>query len=225
MIENSQCWLRGRCKLSNSCPEFCVKLFKLEQLTEQALLTSAQRKYISLRLDADGTDRAEYQSLKEIEKDIVSFVQEGRNLYIHSRNTGNGKTAWTLRLLNGYLERIWPTSDLTCRGLFINVPRFLISLKDSISRESPYIDHIKENALTADLIVFDEIGVKALTTYEHEHLLSIVNARIDAGKSNIYTSNLSPEELHEVVGDRLYSRIVNYSLGIEFKGQDKRGLL
>ena len=109
--------------------------------------------------------------------------------------------------------------------MFINVPRFLLSLKESISKQSDYIDHIKEYALSADLVVWDEVGVKTLTNYEHEHLLNLINTRLDEGKSNIYTSNLSKEELKEKIGERLYSRVVSYSTELEFFGADKRGLV
>lgn len=225
MIETKDCWMKDRCKLSGNCPDFCMKLFKMDFLSNQALLTNQQRKYLQLRLDADGTDREAFSRLKNIELDIQNFVAEGHSLFLHSRITGNSKTSWALRLLNTYLNKIWVSSDLVCRGLFINVPRFFISLKDSFSKSSDYVDHIKENVLGADLVVFDEIGVKALTSFEMEQLLSIVNARIDAGKSNIYTSNLSEAEMRESVGDRLYSRVVNNSVNIELMGNDKRGLI
>ena len=73
--------------------------------------------------------------------------------------------------------------------------------------------------------MFDEIGVKALTTFEMEQLISIVNARLDGGKSSIYTSNLSESEMKESVGERLYSRVVNSSVNVELVGVDKRGLV
>ena len=58
-----------------------------------------------------------------------------------------------------------------------------------------------------------------------ELILSIIDSRISAGKSNIYTTNLVDSELVKSLGDRLYSRIVNYSnYVIELKGKDKRGL-
>ena len=225
MIEISQCWMKNKCKRSNNCPSpFCIKLFKLDQLCNLALLSIPQRRHVDLRVDADGSDREAFISLKATEADIENFVKEGRNLYIYSLTTGNGKTSWALRLLNSYLGRIWIESDIKCRALFINVPRFLIALKNSISHEDPYVDHIKENILAADLVVFDEIGTKAVTAYEHENLLSMINTRIDCRKSNIYTSNLSPSELKEAVGDRLYSRIVNYSIDVELRGRDKRAL-
>lgn len=225
MLEISQCWLKDRCKRSKACPTpFCMKLFKLDQLCSQALLTMPQRQHLNLRIDADGTDRAEFLKLKQIEADVKNFIDNGENLYIYSHITGNGKTAWLLRLLNSYLESIWIESDIKCRALFINVPRYLLALKASINKQDPYVDHVQANILDADLVVFDEIGTKVVTTYEHENLLSIINTRIEEGKSNFYSSNLAPEELREVVGDRLYSRIVNCSTNIELNGRDKRVL-
>ena len=127
--------------------------------------------------------------------------------------------------MQSYLESIWYKSDLKCRALFINVPRFLIALKNSISQQDDYINHIKENIQAVDLVVWDDIAIKTATTYEMENLLSIIDYRLNSGKSNIYTSNLFGKELSESLGDRLYSRIVNLSEVIEFVGQDKRGLI
>jgi len=223
----NKCWLEDRCKKyrSGTChpDEFCIKRFKLEALYNAALLSEYQRVRVDLFPEADGTDKDIFDTLKNIETNIEEFVHEGRNLYLHSTTCGNGKTAWAVRMIQSYLNKIWISTDLKCKALFINVPRFLLTLKDSISNSSDYIDHIKKYVLDADIVVWDEIGVKALTTYEHENLLNLINTRLDCGKSNIYTSNLEGEELREKIGDRLYSRVVNLSTTLEFKGGDKRG--
>ena len=62
------------------------------------------------------------------------------------------------------------------------------------------------------------------TSWEHEHLMSCISARINLGKSNIFTTNLSLDELHQALGDRLYSRVVIGSEKIKLVGLDKRGL-
>ena len=113
---------------------------------------------------------------------------------------------------------------MECKALFINVPKFLLSLKDNISNKNEYIEHIKNNVLEADLVVWDEVGTKGLTQFEHENLLSLINTRIDMGKSNIYTSNVDGDTLRSLLGDRLYSRIISYSDDIEFQGKDLRGV-
>lgn len=66
MILSDQCYLRDKCKKftkDSSCQtnaEFCIKLFKLNYLFDEALLTLNQRKYIQLYIDDDGTDRNEF---------------------------------------------------------------------------------------------------------------------------------------------------------------------
>lgn len=233
MITSKDCWLKDTCKKyiddTKSCEcryddIFCMKLFKLDNLYNNSLLTNAQRKKITLYLDKNKKDEKCFRELQDIERNIVSFVEEGKNIYIHSLITGNGKTAWAVRMIQAYFNNIWYKSDMECRALFVNVPKYLLSIKDNISVKSDYVQFIKDNALDADLVVWDEIGTKGLTQFEHENLLSLINARIDAGKSNIYTSNMQPEELKTLLGDRLYSRVVNLSEDIEFYGQDKRGL-
>lgn len=230
MILSDKCFLYETCKkfklgqCSLTDPSFCIKLFKLDYLYNEALLSLEQRKYVALRIDADGTDRDQFLILKQIENNIEQFVSSGDSLYIFSNTCGNGKTAWAIRLIQAYFNSIWHKCDLNCKALFINVPRFLLSLKDNISNKSDYIEHIKNNILNADLVVWDEIGTKAITNFEHEHLLSLVNSRIDSNKAQIFTSNLNPETLREVVGERLYSRVVNLSTILEFRGADKRGL-
>ena len=219
------CWVRERCKKAVDCDgESCIKLFKINELCNLAMLTDDQRRKKKLWLDGNGIDKDAFTFLKSVEDNIEKFVNSGDNLYIYSYITGNGKTAWALRILNSYIEKIWYKSDIVCRGLFVNVPRFLISLKDNIGNYNEYYNQIKDNILDADLVVFDEIGAKVATSFETEHLLSIINARVDAKKSNIYTSNLGPEELRKAVGDRMYSRIINTSTEIMFRGTDKRSM-
>lgn len=74
------------------------------------------------------------------------------------------------------------------------------------------------------MVIWDDIATKSATSFEHENLLSIIDARVSDSKSNIYTSNLGCDELHQFMGDRLFSRIYRESMVFEFKGKDKRGI-
>ena len=60
--------------------------------------------------------------------------------------------------------------------------------------------------------------------YEHQILFQYIDDRINAGKSNIYTSNKSREQLEDLLGARLTSRVYNYSTVIHFIEGDKRGV-
>lgn len=218
------CYLVDNCKVS-SCKfinSTCLRFFKIDFLLEKALLSN-NKNDIPLILDIDGTDKQEYDNLSSIQNDIKSFVKNGNNLYICSSIPGNGKTSWAIKLLRAYILKIWPESKLECKALFINVPKFLIELKQNISNKSEYIEYINDNVLSADLVIWDDIATKFTTEFEHEHLLSLIDNRLFNNKSNIFTSNILPQNLSSLVGDRLASRI-NQSLIIEFKGKDKRGI-
>lgn len=230
MILSNGCWLKEQCKKyalgHKECDEdsFCMKLFKLDALYNLSLLPFNQRKRIDLRLDADKVDEDKFVYLKGVQDNIKKFVSDGTNLYIYSHITGNGKTAWAIRLLQSYFNSIWPESNIECKGLFISVPRYLLAIKDNISQINDYAVSIKNNVLTADMVIWDDIGTKAATSFEHENMLSIIDCRMCNNKSNIFTSNVTPTELRDLAGERLYSRIINYSTCLEFKGQDKRGI-
>lgn len=225
MIKEADCWLKGNCKqIHCDDPNGCMILFKLDYLYNEANVPINLRKKIDLKLDADGTDLKEFQQLKSIQDNIEDFVKNGDNLLIHSRTPGNGKTSWALRLLQTYFNRIWLKATLNCHALFINVPYFLIALKDNINEKNDYIQHINSNISSCDLVIWDDIGHKMGTDYEISNLLSMIESRIIYNKSNIYTSNLTDQQLQTALDGRLASRICNNSINIILNGGDKRGL-
>ena len=224
IYERENCWYKAVCPLYNldDCDSSCIKYHKIDYLANMALLTKKQQH--PKKLYIEDIDEKAYTQLNEIKLNIKKFVEEERNLLIYSKTTGNGKTEWSIKILMNYFNQIWASTDFNCRGLFINIPRFLNTLKESIKENSEYIEHIKENIISADIVVWDELGLKDLTTYEHDYLFSYINARLDNGKSNIFTSNMNTQELATLLGDRLYSRIINNSTCIELRGIDKRGI-
>lgn len=220
--ENKNCWLTSQCSKVD-CGSFCLKKFKLGFLYDEALIPESQRRRIEFAYDESDEDNFAY--LSQVERNIENFVSQGGNLYIHSPNTGNGKTSWALRMVQAYFDAIWLKTPLKCRALFVHVPRFLIALKDNISEKSEYVAHIKECVMDADLVIWDEIGTKGLTQFEHENMLNLVDSRVYAGKANIYTSNLTDEELRKAVGERLYSRVALLSDSVHLCGTDKRAVI
>lgn len=221
MVENKDCWLKSTCN-GIDCNKFCMRLYRLNTLYDNAMIPLNQRYPITLGLDQNRIDANVFDELYDYMKSIDTHVNNGDNLYLWSIITGNGKTSWSLKIAQEYLMNTWYKNNKDCTVLFINVPRYLLALKDNISNKNDYISHIKENVLRADLVIWDDIATKSATSFEHENLLSIIDTRIADSKSNIYTSNLSPEELHNFMGDRLFSRIYRDSIAYEFKGKDKR---
>ena len=226
-MDSKECWLKGNQTCSEKhCNDEngCMILYKLNYLYDEAGIDLKLRKRKTLIVDSNGIDMNEFIKLNDIEKNILDFVNNGHQLFLHSTIAGNGKTSWSIRLCQSYFNKIWLKTDLKCKALFINVPTFLIALKANISNPNAYYKHIQENVLDCDLVIWDDIGTKAASSFEHENLLSIIDTRINTGKANIFTSNLNNIEIQECLGDRLASRICNLDYNIELKGGDKRGL-
>lgn len=146
------------------------------------------------------------------------------HLYLTNDCIVTHNTSWSIRFLIAYFYKIWMKSNFKCQGLFISVPSYLLALKDNISKYNEYANFINSNVLEADIVVWDDIGTKIGTEFELSHLLNIINTRMNSGKCNIFTSNLSKKEMAVFLGERLASRICNSSIDIEFHGADKRYL-
>lgn len=219
----ADCIVFDRCNHCDCDKSFCLRKYKLETLFHYTKLDETQYKRMSLTVDTDGSDLLEFQRLAELENNILDFVNNRQNLIIHSAQCGNGKSSWSIRFIQAYINKIWSRADLSCKALFINVPRFLVAVKNNISQADEYAEFIKANYLKADLVVWDDIANKTATAYEVDSiLLPMLEAR--GNKSNIYTTNLNQAEMTKALGERITSRVFNKSIDIEFKGADKRGL-
>lgn len=174
------------------------------------------------QLIADEEDYDMYVKLACIKDNIVEFVNTGNNLFITSQNTGNGKTSWLIKLLMKYFDQIWAGNGFKIRGLFIHVPTLLLQLKNF---QNPISDEYKRNLMNIDLVAWDEIASSNISNYDYSNLLMLLEHRMLNGKSNLFTGNVQTrEELEDILGAKLASRIWNTSEIIIFRGKDKRGI-
>ena len=214
------CWYKRVCQ--EQCRESCIRYKLMYALFKQSQLPESLWKYKDLT--CSDIDKDAYVRLSNISDRITDFIDKGDNLYIYSENAGNGKTTWAIRLLYSYFDKIWHKSCFDCKGLFVNVPNFLYNCKRSISQDIKGFEGLCNLISTVDLIVWDDIAESSATSFEHQILLQYIDGRINAGKSNIYTSNKDFEQLRDSIGERLASRVYNCSEKIEFKEGDKRGV-
>jgi DNA replication protein DnaC len=223
-MDCKNCFLAKECNWCCLNEDFCQRKFKLENLYKKSLLADSQRTRQTLKVDSDGTDIEAFTQLSNIEKNINSFVRSGLNLYLWSKNSGNGKTSWSIRLMQAYLNENWPTCTLTCQALMVDVPTFLSRIKANLSAPDEYANYVLSVIKTAPLVVWDDIGTKLGTSFEINTLLEILNYRMNNNKANIFTTNLNQTELKATLDTRLASRIYESSTVIELKGSDKRFL-
>ena len=213
------CWYKRIC--TEQCSENCIRYKLMYSLFKQSNLPEALWNYKSLTCN----DK-DYQAFKELQAksdSILNFIEAGNNLYIYSENCGNGKTTWAIRLMYSYFDKIWHKSCFDCKALFVSVPKFLYNCKRSISQDVKGFEELCNLISEVDLVIWDDIGEMKASDYEHQILFQYIDDRINSNKSNIYTSNKNKEQLEDVLGVRLSSRIYNCSECIEFLEEDKRG--
>lgn len=214
------CWYKKRC--TEQCSINCIRYKLMVSLFRQSRLPESLWVYKDLVCGED--DLPAYTCLSHISAEITDFIEQGNNLYIYSKNAGNGKTTWAIRLLYSYFDKIWHKSCFTCKGLFVNVPTFLYNCKRSISQNIKGFEDLCNLISTVDVVIWDDIAESDATSFEHQILLQYIDGRINASKSNIYTSNKDFDELKDSVGERLASRVYNCSKIIQFVENDKRGI-
>lgn len=212
------CWYLNVCQqqFTEGC-DSCIRYAEMKYLMDNSGIPINRQTPQELIADVD---LEQYCQLAEIKSNIIEFVSSGKNVFICSRYTGNGKTSWALKLLLKYFDQIWPGNGFRQRGLFVNVPTLLLQLKNF---SNPLSEEYKRNLLNVDLVVWDEIASTSITNYDYGNLLMFLDYRIMANKSNIFTSNVvSVNELEKNIGSKLASRVWNTSIIVEFNGKDRR---
>ena len=217
-MRNSECWYINICH--DTCDK-CLTFLQMNWQMEHSGLPKAKQRVISLDLNKNNLcDKDAFHRLADIKKNIVEFVAEGKNLFICSNYTGNGKTSWAIKLLHSYFHHTAAGNYDNLKGMFVSTTELLLKLKDFNNPVSQkYINQLKE----VDLVIWDDVAISGISAYDLTQLYSIIDHRVLAEKANVFTSNQTDvETLTDLIGSRLASRIYYTSEIIELKGKDMR---
>jgi DNA replication protein DnaC len=130
---------------------------------------------------------------------IERSLEEGRGLWIQG-DVGTGKTTLAMLISRAALE--------AGRTVAIySLPRLLSLLRSSMDSEGGLLDFMDRLA-AVDLLHVDDLGAENQTEWVLEQLYSIVNARYEAERAIVATTNLMPDQLDERLGARTVSRLV-----------------
>ena len=163
--------------------------------------------------------------LEDVRNNIVEEVQRGLSIVITSTTVGTGKTSWAVRLLQRYLAETALDGRMVEKGMFVVSAQLLTEFGDYnyFQTMKEFLERF-EKLKTCDLLVIDEIGGGSLTKASYPYLYDLVNYRVDNNLSTIYTTNYTDEEVINLLGQRLYSRIYDTSVVLEFEASNVRGL-
>jgi len=145
---------------------------------------------------------------------IEENLRSGRGLWIQG-DVGTGKTTLAMLVSKAAL-------DAGHSVAIYSLPRLLNLLRESMDSAEGKLDFM--DRLTAvDLLHIDDLGAENRTDWVLEQLYSIVNARYEAERAIVATTNLMPDELSDRLGARTVSRLVEICGDlIPLYGEDKR---
>lgn len=155
------------------------------------------------------------ETLAKAKNDIKSYIERfdgTKNLLLHG-SYGTGKSHLSVAV----------TKELMQRGkqcLFLSLPKLLTKIKDTYKGKGISEDELLEVIQDVDLLVLDDLGAEHNTDWSVSKVFEILDDR--AGKSTIYTTNLSSKELKQRFGERNFSRLLDNTEIIVMNGQDYR---
>lgn len=156
------------------------------------------------------------QVLKKVRAFTDNFDAAPSNLLIYG-NTGLGKTFLTNCIACELLRSSHTVMYYTTFSLYD-------MLSKSIRSDSEYRDQRinKDGLLTCELLIIDDLGSEMANSFTESNLYSIVNERLRNGLSTVISTNLSPRQLNDKYGERLFSRFMKDYQFIKLIGSDIR---
>lgn len=161
-----------------------------------------------------------YKNILSVYEKVKAFTQdfdkEHKNLLIYG-STGLGKTFLTNCIANEVLRSKHTVMYYTTFSLFDMLSKYIRSDND-YKEQSSYRDSV----ITCELLIIDDLGSEMSNTFTETQLYSIINERLLKGLSTVISSNLTPKNLHDRYGDRIFSRFMKDYDFIKLIGSDIR---
>jgi DNA replication protein DnaC len=118
--------------------------------------------------------------------DISARIADGSGLWLVG-DVGTGKTTLAMIVSKAALEAGHSVA-------IYSLPRLLNLIRDEIGQESGLLD-LLDRLSSVDLLHIDDLGAQHTTPWRLEQLYSIVDARYQASRTIVATTNLMPDEL------------------------------
>lgn len=164
-----------------------------------------------------------YEKVRNLEKKQVQeiatlrFLEDGTNIMIFGA-TGVGKS-YLATAIGNHLCRL-------SRSVLFWKMNVLLEKMALARAEGTYLNLLKK-INSADLIIVDDFGIKALTDQQYQDFYDVLGER-ESGKSTILTTQLPAENWNEVIPDPLVceaisDRLTAQAIKLNLKGPSKRG--
>ena len=130
-------------------------------------------------------------------------------------DVGTGKTFMAGCIANELIKNKVPVMMTSLVKIINNLQGFVIADKNE------YLDSLNR----FNLLILDDLGAERQSDFALEQVFNVIDSRYKSGKPVIITTNLSLQELKnpsDIKYKRIYDRILEMCVPLQFKGESKR---
>lgn len=131
-------------------------------------------------------------------RNLKTRLEEGRGLWLVG-DVGTGKTTLAMIVSSAALDEGQSVA-------IYSLPRLLNLIRDEVGTDNSLLD-LLDRLSCVDLLHIDDLGAQHTTPWRLEQLYSIVDARYQAGRPIVATTNLMPDELAGQMGRRTLTTV------------------
>jgi DNA replication protein DnaC len=131
-------------------------------------------------------------------RDLDARLSEGRGLWL-TGDVGTGKTSLAMIVSKAAIEAGHSVA-------IYSLPRLLNLIRDEVGAENSLLS-LLDRLCSVELLHIDDLGAQHTTPWRLEQLYSIIDARYQAKRAIIATTNLMPGQLSEQMGRRVMTKV------------------
>jgi DNA replication protein DnaC len=131
-------------------------------------------------------------------RNLKARLDAGQGMWL-AGDVGTGKTTLAMIVSGAALEAGYSVA-------IYSLPRLLNLIRDEVGTENSLLD-LLDRLSSVDLLHIDDLGAQHTTPWRLEQLYSIVDARYQAGKAIVATTNLMPDALAEQMAQRALTTV------------------
>jgi DNA replication protein DnaC len=145
-----------------------------------------------------GMPEAVVSEVRSYVRNLNARIEEGRGMWLVG-DVGTGKTTLAMIVSAAALEAGHTVA-------IYSLPRLLNLIRDEIGTENSLLD-LLDRLSAVDLLHIDDLGAQHTTPWRLEQLYSIVDARYQAGRPIVATTNLLPSDLAKQMGRQIHTTV------------------
>lgn len=184
----------------------------------RALSAVIPRRYRGLSFDRPPVSEMPEPIVRQVRayvRHLDEQLAEGRGLWF-TGSVGTGKTTLAMLISSAAL-------DAGHTVAIYSLPRLLAEIRATFDDERPgSYTSLLDRLTDVDLLHVDDLGAEKTSAWVLEQLYSIVNARYEAARAVLITTNLQREALSEQIGERTVSRLEEMCEILPLTGADRR---